>query len=124
MVADGQGTAIKVGITTLEEWVTRAQLPKIDFIKIDVEGFEEDVLIPARNVMIKFMPIVCFEFILDVACRRSSYGGEVLFPFFADLGYIVMRLDKDGQAREDCSAARDWTNDYLAVPPRFLSRWR
>ena len=45
-----------IRITTLDEFVEKQKIQKVDFIKADVEGSEYDLLIGAKNVLKKFEP--------------------------------------------------------------------
>jgi FkbM family methyltransferase len=45
-----------IKITTLDEFVVRNNIDRIDFIKADIEGAERDMLIGAKNVLKKFAP--------------------------------------------------------------------
>jgi len=107
---------IKVPISTLSDWVVSNRLTKIDFIKIDVEGFEKDVLVPARNLLERHHPVICFEYVPELA-TRSSFEGYQLIQFLQDLSYRVYRIEKNGRLHMDFNENFDWTNNYLAAYP-------
>ena len=50
-----------VRITTVDDYVREQGLQRVDFIKIDVEGFEPQVMRGARETLLRFRPIVYFE---------------------------------------------------------------
>lgn len=52
----------EVAIQTMDSYVEERSLPGIDFIKIDVEGFEWEVLQGGVNVISRFKPIILMEF--------------------------------------------------------------
>jgi FkbM family methyltransferase len=54
--------AIRVDLLTIDEVVNREHLRKVDFIKIDVEGFEPAVIRGAAKTIEKFNPVVFVEF--------------------------------------------------------------
>lgn len=59
-----------------------------DFIKIDVEGFEPDVIDGALQTITRFKPVLFVE-LNDSALRRYGYSkNSVLKPLF-DLGYTL-----------------------------------
>ncbi len=55
-------TGVEVEALTLEELVNRRQLQRLDFIKIDVEGFEFQVLRSSLNLINRFESLVFVEF--------------------------------------------------------------
>lgn len=54
--------AIRVDLLTIDEVVEREKLSRVDFIKIDVEGFEPSVIRGAAKTIAKFNPAVFVEF--------------------------------------------------------------
>ena len=58
----------EVAVTTLDEFVEGRDLRRLDFMKIDVEGFEERVLRGGERTLRRLRPIV----LLEVQPRRSS----------------------------------------------------
>lgn len=53
---DNEGSREKVSQITLDEFVEENKIPKIDFIKSDVEGMERNLLMGAKNTIKKFKP--------------------------------------------------------------------
>ena len=51
-----------VEIKTLDQYVLDARVTKIDFLKIDVEGFELEVLKGAADTLSRFKPTMIFEY--------------------------------------------------------------
>lgn len=120
MRADGNGSSSSVDCVRLDDWCRENNLRRLDLIKIDVEGFEEDVLVPAEEVLRRFRPVVIFEYIWHFAEQRSAYKGKALFPLFERLGYKVRRLDQLGREATDMtseSGTHEYlTNDFIAIP--------
>jgi FkbM family methyltransferase len=56
------GSNTRVKIKTVDDVVSQHELTRLDFIKIDVEGFEVDVLDGAKTTMVKLKPEVFLEF--------------------------------------------------------------
>lgn len=53
---------ITIKVKSIDEFVKEQKLQKLDFIKIDVEGFEEEVLIGAKRTLATLKPKVFIEF--------------------------------------------------------------
>lgn len=108
---------IKVPVKRLDDMVPRNM--NIDFIKMDVEGGELDVLEGGGELLSRCKPVVAFE------CGAASFLGyhktpEAIWKIFNMLGYVVYSITGDlmGGAEVFVKASyeqRYW--DYLAFPP-------
>ena len=58
--AEGQ-TGTRLPIRHADEAISALQLPRIDFIKVDVEGFEPEVFDGLRATIATFRPVIAFE---------------------------------------------------------------
>lgn len=88
-----QAQGIAIDILSLDEWVALEKLDKIDFIKIDVEGMEYDVLRGGKSVLETHHPMIYFE-TLQLFFERTSHSIETIYEFLADLGYKVVTPTK------------------------------
>lgn len=59
---ESNSETVKVEVTTLDNFVQENGINQIDFIKIDVEGFEFEVLKGMQQVLETHKPVVIFEF--------------------------------------------------------------
>ncbi len=87
--------ATQVETWTLDEYVNRKQLDRVDLIKIDVDGTEYAVLCGAMQTLARFSPVVIFEvgqYLLEE--HQISFGNYL--TFFSDLNYHLRDL-KTGQ---------------------------
>jgi FkbM family methyltransferase len=71
--------------------VIPADLP-VHFIKIDVEGGDLDVMTGAKNTIIKYQPVIIFEFGIG---GSDIYGASpaTLYTFMKEINYSVSLLD-------------------------------
>ena len=54
--------AIRVSMRSLDSWANEVHLDKLDFLKIDVEGYEQEVLKGAVNTIERLKPVALIEF--------------------------------------------------------------
>ncbi len=54
--------AVQVPVETLDRVVSSRGLERLDFVKIDVEGFEPDVLAGGAGAIARFRPVIYVEF--------------------------------------------------------------
>lgn len=70
------GTMIEIAGTkvpqrTIDDIVAEHELSRVDLIKLDIEGFEQDALAGARGTLARFDPVVFLEF--NVLCQIALY---------------------------------------------------
>jgi FkbM family methyltransferase len=76
----------------LDEWLT--DMPRLDVVKIDVEGHEPRALRGMRNTLEKFKPILFAEFGPHGVKNHSGVEPKEFADWFAGYGYIdVLRRD-------------------------------
>jgi FkbM family methyltransferase len=88
-----------VSLSPLDDLVAGA----VDFIKIDVEGMEMEVLAGARSTIAKYRPFIFIE-VLDTAIEsfmawldKAGYRVEKLFPDKTHCNYFVAPAEKAGE---------------------------
>ena len=83
-----------VSITTLDIFTSENPLPRLDVIKMDVEGFESYVLRGGAQTIRRFRPPVMIE-IVDYIQRQAGSSRKELYEFFAGLDYAPFRIQSD-----------------------------
>ncbi len=83
-----------IEITTLDNFVKRNNLKKVDFIKCDVEGFELSVFQGATKVLKKLKPIVLVE-VEERHTKKYGINPQDVLNFFRKIGYSVYSVKKD-----------------------------
>ena len=74
-------------LIALDQWMEETNPEKIDFIKIDVEGFEKETLLGAERLINKYKPI-CFVEILG--------SDDFVFRYFEKKGYFCKKAYECG----------------------------
>ena len=65
-------------VVRLDEWVSANKLEKVDFIKIDVDGHEIDVIEGGYQVLERFSPIIIMEFSEYIFEERGRSFDELI----------------------------------------------
>lgn len=75
-----------IEIDTLDKFIDGRDLPRIDLIKIDVEGAELPVLKGAKNVLARFHPYLIIE-IQHETSEQAGYKASDILELLERLGY-------------------------------------
>ncbi|RPA67144.1 FkbM family methyltransferase [Cyclobacteriaceae bacterium YHN15] len=76
----------EIELSTLDKEWEKLGMPKLDAIKIDVEGAELPVLLGAEKTIAKFSPVLFIE-INQEACKAAGYQANDILQFLGKFGY-------------------------------------
>jgi FkbM family methyltransferase len=87
---------VDVRADTLDDAMRRCGVERINFLKIDVEGYELDALSGAPDLLAAgAVDYLCFE-ISQTPLEASGHEARELFALLASFGYRCFRFDEDG----------------------------
>ena len=105
---------IKVSITSLDRYIQHNNILSIDFIKIDVEGGELDVLKGGINVLSKSRPVLMCE-VSDKRTEQWGYSASEICDFVKKYKYQWFKFAfEDSLSPLDDKAIFD--ENLLAIP--------
>jgi FkbM family methyltransferase len=87
---------------TLDEVMKTLSIERLDFIKADIEGFELNMLLGARQTLLDFKPPVYIE-VNDEYLKRAGASKEMIWDFFNEIGYLpyVLATRENGLEKLD-----------------------
>lgn len=87
-------TETKYKLATIDSF----QFEKVDFIKLDVEGHELNVLKGGINTILKFKPVIFFECwdINSHHWKNIPNTCNELMEYIISLGYVINKINIDG----------------------------
>lgn len=78
-----------IGVLSLDDFSARNKFTRVDFIKIDTDGYEHNVLSGAREMIQKFKPVIIFEVGLYVM-EDHKIGFAFYQNYFDSLNYKMI----------------------------------
>lgn len=108
----GSAETETIAVTTLDALATKLGLARLDFIKADIEGWEQAMLEGGRATLARFRPALLIEVNAEHLTRA---GGSVaaLWRLLTGLGYRAYAGEPGGAALD-----RPREGDILFLPPK------
>ena len=94
-------------------------LDKVDFVKIDVEGFELDIIIGNISFFRKFQPTIWFEFNLNEYLENSNYNIGQLDDLIRENNYKIYSYKKNTIIKDLSTHLLTYDNIILAKNINF-----
>lgn len=86
---------VKIEVVTLDAYLG-PRLKRLDFLKLDVEGMEIEVLRGAQEILGKFRPKVFMESLMDFEGYRKSPVRKAAADLLLGLGYKLFQVTDTG----------------------------
>ncbi len=105
-----------IQLMTVDDLVRDLDLPRVDFMKIDVDGFEGKVIRGARDTLASWRPAIVFE-ISPMAMREQGDDARELVDILTDAGYTLRYEDasETSDLDEVFSRVGDFSINLLAT---------
>lgn len=113
---------IDVKVDTVDRYCMTMNIEQIDFLKVDVEGFEEEVLKGAKGMLSNGkIKLVLFEHRKSILSSVGKLGKDIFTPLLEN-GYTVFGLDGKILNSEELENPPD--ADFLAAmnPDEFIHK--
>lgn len=105
---------IERDIITLDSFCEKNNIAP-DFIKIDVEGYELEVIQGAKFVLEEFSPVILLELHLSYLDQRNIYPNEIL-KFFSESGYQISDIQNNPISFAKINSSLQTTIHLIANP--------
>lgn len=119
---DVQGSIkkMKVPLTTLDAYITKHNIKRIDFMKVDVEGGERDLFSGASIALKNLRPIILCE-VDDLRTRAWGYASNEIYDLFGLLGYHRFFITPEGKLKP-AERREEFLENLIAVPEEKIEQ--
>ncbi|MDB9524504.1 FkbM family methyltransferase [Oscillatoria sp. CS-180] len=111
----------RVSVKTLDQFAEEQRLKRLDFVKIDVEGMEYEVICGGLEAIARFRPVLYYETLESFRQHRGFDIYNAIFDQLCQMNYRQFYVLPDGKLSE----AKDLTTlkspNTLAVPAEKCS---
>jgi FkbM family methyltransferase len=108
-----------VSVVTLDDYLQRSNINRVDFVKLDVEGAELAAMKGASGLLTgTHRPILMYE-LADVRTKPWHYRGVEAFDLLAARHYRQFSITPEGRLRH-CPRKEHFHENLLAVPDEKL----
>lgn len=111
---------VRVPVETLDEFLERTNIGEIDFIKLDVEGAELDVLKGASQLLGKVRRPVFMIEVYDIRTGPWGYAAREIVHFLMERGYKWHSLEENGEPVPIDASRESFDANLVAVPAERL----
>lgn len=112
-MTDDLANSISVPVISLDEFILENQITKIDFIKIDVEGFEVQVIQGAKKTLETYKPVLIFEYSLENIKAQNGNIRNTL-NWLLEMNYHIRT--KEGLSEMEVLLQLDYQTDLICSP--------
>jgi hypothetical protein len=114
--------AVQVDVLPLDDYFAKSGLEKVDFIKLDVEGGERDVLRGAEKLLNRQpRPIILAE-VQDVRTGPWGYPAKEIIEHLFQRNYKWFKIDPDGLLRALDVTAAKFDGNFVACPEERIAQ--
>jgi FkbM family methyltransferase len=115
-IANSETYPVRVRVTTLDTWLQTKGIQSVDFIKLDVEGAELEVLKGAKRFLERRPGPVILAEVHDVRTGPWGYHAKEILMQLRGAGYIWFGLLPGGAVEELDLSPESFTGNFVACP--------
>jgi FkbM family methyltransferase len=122
---DVAGATLMASVRTvsLDSWVQRENVARVDFIKLDVEGAELEVLEGAHRLLERRPRPVALVEVQDVRTAPWGYRAREILRLLETKGYTWLELSADGSMRRLDTSREEFDGNFVACPEEVLESY-
>jgi FkbM family methyltransferase len=120
--AEVKTTKVSVEVRPLDEYLEERKIEKVDFIKLDVEGAELEVLRGAKRLLSSASRPVILAEVQDIRTASWGYRAAEIIRYLEEFGFCWYSLSESGDLIALDTKAIEYDGNFVACPEGLLSR--
>ena len=113
-----EGNGVEVPVVTVDSYFETRGVPKLNFVKIDVESMEYEVIKGGMKTWEKHLPILYYETLKEFEAYRKEPVFKYIEDLLGGLGYTFYKLETGFSITQ--TKYPDLSNNTLALPPGIV----
>jgi FkbM family methyltransferase len=114
---------VTVSVTSVDAYLGEKHIDRVDFVKLDVEGAELNVLKGAAGLLrSKRRPVILVE-VFDIRTEPWGYRAREIVQLLARFGYRWFDIKGHGVAEEVGSELDTYDRNLVAVPEELVQNF-
>ena len=109
-------TKVSVEVRPLDEYLEQQRIEKVDFIKLDVEGAELEVLRGAKRLLSSVNRPVILAEVQDMRTAPWGYRAEEVIRYLEEFGFCWYGLSESGGLTPLDTKAMVYDGNFVACP--------
>ncbi|HYL84934.1 MAG TPA: FkbM family methyltransferase [Candidatus Angelobacter sp.] len=105
-----------VRVNRLDDWLREHKIERVEFIKLDVEGAELEVLRGARELLERRPRPVILAEVQDLRTQPWGYPAKEIIDFLRDRGYQWFSLSPEGLLEPLDVSRKTFDGNFVACP--------
>ena len=107
---------VEVKVEALDDFIAQSSVERLDFIKIDVEGMEYEVIKGGLQTIAKYRPVLYYETLESFRTNRGFDIYNQIFQILQDLGYRQFAIASNTHTIEVQNLDTLLSPNTLAIP--------
>jgi FkbM family methyltransferase len=107
---------VRVEVVRLDDWLEAHKVDRVDFIKLDVEGGELEVLNGAEKLLERQPRPVILAEVQDLRTRPWEYRAKEIIEYLIHRGYKWFNITIEGYLEELDINAAEFDGNFIATP--------
>ena len=116
------GKTETVEVQTIDAYISEKKIPRLDLIKLDIEGAELNAFLGAKQTLSTLRPVLIFEVVRSALQKNGINLGEIE-SLLITLGYKIFSIDEQTAHLTPKSIIETKDGNVVALPTERLSHY-